>query len=197
MLMTSLAGDGDKLLDDFGVQSKGLVELTKLSRQVDTNASTRTLVRLQELTATYLARYLEKGDDRISNWNQILTSSQKFYAANDVYVAIKMLERFEELAKKAGKTVDLSAAQVKVKEGSSAVTQTNPVGVQAALAGGSVPAKPAPSAPPPGRGACRGKGPTPRLVEAWTFWRRGLNAEEIAARMNNIQPRTAIGVSDA
>ncbi|KAK0550279.1 hypothetical protein OC845_002716 [Tilletia horrida] len=96
--------DGSKLEKEFcqteggiinGVQPQGLLELSRLARQVDTEHwSDRkfSLISLRELVATYLERSLDKGPARTSDWSRALSKDQIEYAASDVMAGLEVYE---------------------------------------------------------------------------------------------------------
>ncbi|KAF8604771.1 hypothetical protein BDV93DRAFT_522096 [Ceratobasidium sp. AG-I] len=50
----------------------------------------RALVQLARLSRRYFGRELEKGEERMSNWDQLLTSKQRGYAANDAHACLAL-----------------------------------------------------------------------------------------------------------
>lgn len=83
-LGVQIKGDGNKLDRDFGnkdnpIRPRGCLELSDLARYVDAPryAGRSGLIGLQKLVADWLERYLEKGDERTSNWDAELTAMQR------------------------------------------------------------------------------------------------------------------------
>ena len=75
-LGVQIKGDGSKLDRDFSTAEKpvtprGCMELSDLAKYVDPHryANHHHLISLQKLVADWLERYLEKGDERTSNWD--------------------------------------------------------------------------------------------------------------------------------
>jgi len=80
----NILGDGKKLLRDFGIPAKGLVELAPLASALypkplkDANFNLPACrVRLDKMVDLYTGRLLAKGPERQSNWEQDLTEEQK------------------------------------------------------------------------------------------------------------------------
>ena len=76
-------GDAKRLYTDHKIKSQNLVELSWLSRQADAKllrcggkSTTRTLISLQSLIATYLGRDLVKNPVRTGNWELMLNEEQ-------------------------------------------------------------------------------------------------------------------------
>lgn len=83
-----------KLQRDFGVQSVGGIELSRVASALDPERwqRRRTLISLRELCMTYLERDLDKRSARISAWSRVpLTQTQLVYAASDAYVSLELL----------------------------------------------------------------------------------------------------------
>ncbi|KAK4056677.1 hypothetical protein OIO90_002229 [Microbotryomycetes sp. JL221] len=100
-LGVQIAGDARKLIRDFGVHSRGLLDLSNVARLVDGEryVARRGLIGLQELVGTYLDKYLDKGDVRTSQWTRALDSEQQSYAGNDVYSSLQVYKALQMLAK--------------------------------------------------------------------------------------------------
>ncbi|KAL9936022.1 hypothetical protein V8E36_004864 [Tilletia maclaganii] len=83
-----------------GIQTQGLLELSRLARQVDPGRwPNRRLISLRELVAVYLGRKLLKDSVRTSKWAQSkLSPDQLRYAASDV---LSGLEVYEALRRRA------------------------------------------------------------------------------------------------
>ena len=74
---TTISGDGRKLYRDYGVVSRGLLELTNLAHLVDrTRVSTRRMISLKRIVELYTGYTLAKGDVRTSNWEAKLNEKQ-------------------------------------------------------------------------------------------------------------------------
>lgn len=85
--------DLSKLQRDFGIQSMGGLELSRVASELDPERWTkrRTLISLRDLCMTYLQHDLDKGPIRISTWTRVpLTETQLAYAASDAYVSLEL-----------------------------------------------------------------------------------------------------------
>lgn len=70
-------GDGRKLYRDYGVVSRGLLELTNLAHLVDpTQVPTRRMISLKRIVELYTGYTLAKGDVQTSNWEAELSDRQ-------------------------------------------------------------------------------------------------------------------------
>lgn len=99
----NIHNDGEKLYRDFGITTRGLVELGALAHVADDNFSSiykRRVVSLAKMTTMYLECNLVKSKERTSNWE--VTQD----AANDVHVGLMVHLKLLELAKAANKELD-------------------------------------------------------------------------------------------
>ena len=73
----NIGNDGRKLFKDWGVQVRGLVELSYLAREVDDELEKkRAFLRLDYVVERYTGRTLLKGPVRLSNWELWLKEEQ-------------------------------------------------------------------------------------------------------------------------
>ncbi|KAG8710950.1 hypothetical protein FRC11_003952 [Ceratobasidium sp. 423] len=63
--------------------------------------SGRTLISFARLVRRYLARELEKGDVRMSNWERVLSPEQKRYAANDAHAGLALYHALRKVHSRA------------------------------------------------------------------------------------------------
>ncbi|XP_006455377.1 hypothetical protein AGABI2DRAFT_209861 [Agaricus bisporus var. bisporus H97] len=85
----NILNDGKKLFRDYGILAKNLVELGSFALIVDPSpVAKRKIVSLAKLVEHYCQRILEKGEERISNWEKPLSKKQQEYAANDAHSSL-------------------------------------------------------------------------------------------------------------
>ncbi|KAF5384061.1 hypothetical protein D9615_003145 [Tricholomella constricta] len=100
-LGVNILNDGKKLFRDYGILAKNLVELGAVASAVDpSNVSKRKIVSLAKLTERYCGKTLEKGLERMGNWEAPLDQLQLEYAANDVHSSLMIYRRLQALAEK-------------------------------------------------------------------------------------------------
>lgn len=92
----AIAGDCTRLNRNFGVESKGILELSNLHKVVkyaadDPSMINLQLVRLAQQVREHLLLPLDKGPDvRQSDWAKELSMEQMNYAANDAYAGLRL-----------------------------------------------------------------------------------------------------------
>ena len=74
-LFLILTGDATKLLGDYGIQMKGILELSDVARHYDPEFQSRR-ISLANIVARYLGKELQKGPVRCSNWETKLNEEQ-------------------------------------------------------------------------------------------------------------------------
>ena len=99
----NIGNDGRKFFNDYKVQLNGLLELTYLAKFVHSEdlGSDRRLISLDRLAEYLLKHRLDKGNERVGNWEAVLDWKQIEYAANDVYAGYQMYARLIEQQKQA------------------------------------------------------------------------------------------------
>ncbi|KAG1763785.1 hypothetical protein EDD22DRAFT_885926 [Suillus occidentalis] len=105
----NIHNDGEKLYRDFGITTRGLVELGALAHVADDNFSSiykRRIVSLAKMTTLYLECNLVKSKERTCNWEANLNDKMVQYAANDVHVGLMVHMKLLELAKAGNKELD-------------------------------------------------------------------------------------------
>lgn len=97
----NIGNDGRKLFNDYKIQSKGLLELTFLAKSIHTEdlGTNRVLISLDRLTEYVLRHRLDKGNERVGDWEAILDWKQIEYAANDVYAGYQIYSRLSDQSK--------------------------------------------------------------------------------------------------
>jgi hypothetical protein len=88
-----------KLLRDYDVCAKNLIDLGRMAVQADGAAPSR--LSLAFLVGRYLKRNLKKGAVRMSDWELKLTQNQINYAASDAYSGLQVYEELERMAENA------------------------------------------------------------------------------------------------
>lgn len=107
----NIYNDGEKLYRDFGITTRGLVELGALAHVADDTFSSiykRRVVSLAKMTAMYLECNLAKSKERTSNWEADLNDKMVHYAANDAHAALMVHLKLLDLAKAGNKELDPS-----------------------------------------------------------------------------------------
>ncbi|KAH7101842.1 ribonuclease H-like protein [Auriculariales sp. MPI-PUGE-AT-0066] len=99
----AISGDGSKLLRDWDVAPKALLDLGQMAIQADSNAPLRP--SLQFLVGKYLQRNLDKGKVRTSNWERKLTQAQIDYAANDAFCGLQVYYVLKSIASASFRTL--------------------------------------------------------------------------------------------
>lgn len=97
----AIRNDAHKLRRDFQMVSKGLVELSTMAKELDSNIwrHRRLLISLRDLCTTYLRRTLRKDAVRVSEWTHVpLSSLQLEYAASDAFVSLELFHQMVLLA---------------------------------------------------------------------------------------------------
>ncbi|KAG8740897.1 hypothetical protein FRC10_003785 [Ceratobasidium sp. 414] len=79
-----LGGTGDGETERAGSKSRATAPVNKVVRPG------RVLIQLARLVRRYLGRELEKGEERMSNWDVLLSKLQRRYAANDVHAGLAL-----------------------------------------------------------------------------------------------------------
>ncbi|KAG2133162.1 hypothetical protein BD769DRAFT_1572944 [Suillus cothurnatus] len=105
----NIHNDGEKLYRDFGITTRGLVELGALAHVADDTFSSiykRRVVSLAKMTAMYLKCNLAKSKERTSNWEADLNDKMVHYAANDAHAALMIHLKLLDLAKAGNKELD-------------------------------------------------------------------------------------------
>ncbi|KAG1888237.1 hypothetical protein F4604DRAFT_1083829 [Suillus subluteus] len=105
----NIHNDGEKLYRDFGITTRGLVELGALAHVADDTFSSiykRRVVSLAKMTAMYLEYNLTKSKERTSNWETDLNDKMVHYAANDAHAALMVHLKLLDLAKASNKELD-------------------------------------------------------------------------------------------
>ncbi|KAG2366412.1 hypothetical protein BDR07DRAFT_1396459 [Suillus spraguei] len=105
----NIRNDGEKLYRDFGITTRGLVELGALARIADNTFSSiykRRVVSLTKMTAMYLKCNLVKSKERTSNWEANLNNKMVHYAANDAHAALMVYLKLLDLARASNKELD-------------------------------------------------------------------------------------------
>ncbi|KAH6917559.1 ribonuclease H-like domain-containing protein [Coprinopsis sp. MPI-PUGE-AT-0042] len=96
-----IQGDTAKLFHDWGLDVRGVVDLTLLARTVD-NArwigKYNAPIGLARLVEVYHYRLMEKGKITRSNWEKVLDEKQQLYAANDAYAGYSLYNHLMSLA---------------------------------------------------------------------------------------------------
>ncbi|KAH0831103.1 ribonuclease H-like protein [Lanmaoa asiatica] len=137
----NILNDGEKLLRDFGIRAKGLVELGAFATKADVKFSSvynREIVSLAKMVAMYLGRTLLKGKVRTSNWEADLTHKMiecegglvTPFTMSLTYVtlppfgtqtpqttchcALMVYDKLQEIAAQAGETLDMSTYSCQV-----------------------------------------------------------------------------------
>ncbi|GAA5850618.1 hypothetical protein JCM8547_001932 [Rhodosporidiobolus lusitaniae] len=192
-LGVQIAGDANKLVHDFSFAPAGMLDLNTAARSLAPHLL-RThnivgLVSLQRLTGYALNRYLPKEQGvRCGKWHLKLSQEQIEYAANDVYASVQILLAVLAAAKSpvppdyllhlAGSRIGFDGS---VYTGSSSADDPSTSSSSSALTLPSRPFLPPGPAPP-------GSGPqdvlTPRKLEAFTLFSRGLTLAQITAKMS-------------
>jgi hypothetical protein len=93
--------DFSRMKKHLGIEVVSLFELSHLHRLVQFGAMkphlvNRTFVSLAEQTKTHLGLPLYKGDERVSDWSQVLNMKQCKYAADDAYASYRVFETLKE-----------------------------------------------------------------------------------------------------
>ncbi|WFD31200.1 hypothetical protein MSPP1_002234 [Malassezia sp. CBS 17886] len=89
----AIRNDALKLQRDFGLESRGLVELSKIAKIIHPDAWRHRphLISLQDLCQTYMERTLVKDAVRTSSWTNVpLSPLQMEYAASDAYAGLEL-----------------------------------------------------------------------------------------------------------
>jgi len=100
----NILNDGKKLFRDHGILAKNLVELGALALLVDPvgsqerSKSKRRVVSLVKLVRWYCGMEVDKGKERISDWEMKLESEQIDYAANDVHSSMVVYQKLCNIA---------------------------------------------------------------------------------------------------
>ncbi|KAI0694545.1 ribonuclease H-like domain-containing protein [Cytidiella melzeri] len=97
----NIRNDGQKLLKDYGVTPKNLIELGALAREADPAfSSKRSIVSLSKMIEEYCdGKILDKGPARMSKWDAVpLSQEQLTYAANDAHSALMAYRRIVRIA---------------------------------------------------------------------------------------------------
>ncbi|KAG2108521.1 ribonuclease H-like protein [Suillus discolor] len=105
----NIHNDGEKLYRDFGITTRGLVELGALAHVADDTFSgiyKRRVVSLAKMVAMYLECNLVKSKERTSNWEADLNNKMVHYAANDAHAALMVHLKLLDLAKAGNKELD-------------------------------------------------------------------------------------------
>ncbi|KAG1861142.1 hypothetical protein DFJ58DRAFT_777819 [Suillus subalutaceus] len=105
----NIHNDGEKLYRDFGITTRGLVELGALAHVADDTFSSiykRRVVSLAKMTAMYLEYNLTKSKERTNNWEADLNDKMVHYAANDAHAALMVHLKLLDLAKASNKELD-------------------------------------------------------------------------------------------
>lgn len=91
----NISNDGRKFYNDFKIQLNSLLELTYLAKSIhsDELGSNRVLISLDRLTEFLLQQRLDKGGERVGDWESKLNWKQIEYAANDVYASYQMFDK--------------------------------------------------------------------------------------------------------
>ncbi|TIB13864.1 hypothetical protein E3P89_01671 [Wallemia ichthyophaga] len=97
----NIGNDGRKFFNDYKVQCKGLLELTFLAKSIHAEdlGTNKVLISLDKLTEYVLKQRLDKGNERVGDWESFLDWKQIEYAANDVYAGYQMYKRLSEQSK--------------------------------------------------------------------------------------------------
>ncbi|KAF8496624.1 ribonuclease H-like domain-containing protein [Gautieria morchelliformis] len=96
----NILGDGRKLYRDYGVVSRGLLELTNLAHLVDPiRVPTRKMISLKRIVEMYTGYTLDKGTVQTSNWEANLSQKQLEYAANDAHSALRVYNELMRMAR--------------------------------------------------------------------------------------------------
>ncbi|KAL1928906.1 hypothetical protein VTP01DRAFT_1965 [Rhizomucor pusillus] len=95
----NISGDGNKLQRDFGIATKGLLELSAMAELSNAPVLQRTHRRsLSALTAMFLEKCMAKGKVRMSNWAAAtLKPKQKLYAATDAYASYALATKLYKM----------------------------------------------------------------------------------------------------
>ncbi|KAG2057951.1 ribonuclease H-like protein [Suillus hirtellus] len=105
----NIHNDGEKLYRDFGITTRGLVELGALAHIADDTFSSmykRRVVSLAKMVAMYLECNLVKSKERTSNWEVDLNNKMIHYAANDAHAALMVHLKLLDFAKAGNKQLD-------------------------------------------------------------------------------------------
>lgn len=91
----NIKSDCTRLLNNFGVKSRSLFELSHLHQLVtlwehSPSSINRSAVALKELVEQHLLLPMHKGDVRTSAWDTRLTNEQLSYAASDAYASVQL-----------------------------------------------------------------------------------------------------------
>ncbi|KIL66138.1 hypothetical protein M378DRAFT_432809 [Amanita muscaria Koide BX008] len=108
-LGANILNDGNKLLDDYGILAKNLLELGALVHMADPaggeflagsrSPQWKNIIALGKLVAQYCQKTLEKPKHlRMGNWEAELNVAQVDYAASDAHCAVKIYDRLLDLA---------------------------------------------------------------------------------------------------
>ncbi|KAG2347036.1 ribonuclease H-like protein [Suillus weaverae] len=154
----NIHNDGEKLYRDFGITTRGLVELGALAHAADDTFSSvykRRVVSLAKMTAMYLECNLVKGTERTSNWEADLNDKMVHYAANDAHAALMVHLKLLDLAKAGNKELDPT------KYTSSVDPPSLRVGGTKVIASPTPPESNAPNFPAP---------PRPQYMRAYNLW---------------------------
>ncbi|TIB76548.1 ribonuclease H-like protein [Wallemia mellicola] len=91
----NVSNDGRKFYNDFKIQLNSLLELTYLAKSIHSAelGSNRVLISLDKLTEFLLQERLDKGTERVGDWENKLNWKQIEYAANDVYASYQMFDK--------------------------------------------------------------------------------------------------------
>jgi hypothetical protein len=100
----NILNDGKKLFRDHSILAKNLVELGALALLVDPagsqerSKSKRRIISLAKLVQWYYGMELEKGKERVGNWELQLDNEQIDYAANDVHSSMVVYQKLCSIA---------------------------------------------------------------------------------------------------
>jgi len=141
----NILNDGKKLFRDHGVVAQNLVELGALALLADPvgsqerSKSKRKIVSLVKLVQWYLGMEVDKGKERVGNWESNLDAKQIDYAANDVHSSMALYQKLCSIAqlstitltdKKSAFTSDVVLPPSKIVESpSSEVVESPPLQV--------------------------------------------------------------------
>ncbi|KAG5653721.1 hypothetical protein H0H81_011128 [Sphagnurus paluster] len=110
-LGVNILNDGKKLFRDYGILAKNLVELGAIAAAADPDGPKRRIVSLSKLTERYCGKTLDKGSERVGNWEAPLDQQQLEYAANDVHSSLMIYARLRAVAAEHNVTLILSDPQ--------------------------------------------------------------------------------------